>query len=376
MPSVVGTRRKDGQGLTEARSPRSRRHGAGSSGDSGCHRPWCRLPEEGRVSMHTDSLSPRRPQREQRLPRHLPPPPSPRRPPLPHADGSPGARSPEDSLGETPLTVCVCRGDARRGTGNRARAQAARLCGDRLPGRALRAECVRDRGQSERVHLQARIRQPHANGRLDEGTGPSPRAQGDRLKVSWGLSETHTWKTYSNPSGHKNAHPSQSRMQDRSAALLRKHPWPPLVPGRLCAEAPPSPGVSSQVLSKAVKPRAEENATLSCWRPAETRGKRCWLGVAWARKRSPSRTERAPAFPVQPGPQQPRAAPHFLGETSELVSSSRSSALAAGAVLASLLTFVSFRDVFVSLHFLPMWRTETPESRRVTLRPDFPFGRL
>lgn len=138
MPSVVGTRRKDGQGLTEAGSPRSRRHGAGSSGDSGCHRPWCRLPEEGRVSMHTDSLSPRRPQREQRLPRHLPPPPSPRRPPLPHADGSPGARSPEDSLGETPLTVCVCRGDARRGTGNRARAQAARLCGDRLPGRRTR----------------------------------------------------------------------------------------------------------------------------------------------------------------------------------------------------------------------------------------------
>lgn len=138
LPSVAGTRRKDGQGLTEAGSPRSRRHGAGSSGDSGCHRPWCRLPEDGRVSMHTDSLSPRRPQREQRLPRHLPPPPSPRRPPLPHADGSPGARSPEDSLGETPLTVCVCRGDARRGTGNRARAQAARLCGDRLPGRRTR----------------------------------------------------------------------------------------------------------------------------------------------------------------------------------------------------------------------------------------------
>lgn len=91
-----------------------------------------------------------------------------------------------------------------------------------------------------------------------------------------------------------------------SSGNIPGHPWSLVdyVPRR-----PQSPGVASQVLSKAVKPRAEENATPSCWRPAETPGgsgagsesRGHGNGPPAARKGpQPSRCSPAPSSPARP----------------------------------------------------------------------------
>lgn len=260
-------------------------------------------------------------------------------------------------------------------------ARAARLCGDRPPSGQTcppgqRAGVWGGR-QSERVHLPGvhpegtSIRQPPSRGCLDFG----PRgAQGEPLKIGWGPSEAAFPEARPengfNPSLRQNRTSLTVPEAGQNAALCRKHPWQAPVD---YGTGPLQPRGTSQVLSKAVKSAAEGNGTLSRW----AAGRECGSGRKWRRLRiAPTR------FPSFPGPARFRAArrgpraPTSRGNTAALVSSPRFSALAAAALLPSLLTFVSFLDIFASSHFLPTWRTEIPAPRRIPLRPDFPFGSL